>query len=131
MTRKISPLPAGKYMNSKQLDWFRDELQHQLDECESSIEALKELDDPEAPEGDEADIADYKIQIAQQDAAAQHLHQAKLELIAAMGRIASGEFGYCKDTGDEIGLPRLKAKPTARLCIDAQERRERQGRFHT
>lgn len=129
MHNNSQAFPSGKYMNSQQLAWFRAELQYQLDQCERSIASLKDMELPSVPEGDEADIADYKIQIAQQGAVAQHLHQSKLELVAALERIESGDFGYCEDTGDEIGLPRLKAKPTARLCIDAQERRERQERF--
>ena len=47
----------------------------------------------------------------------------------ALNRIDSGDYGYCEETGDEIGLPRLKANPTARLSLDAQERMERQNRL--
>ncbi len=39
-------------------------------------------------------------------------------------RIDSGEYGYCEETGDPIGVPRLLARPTATLSLEAQERRE-------
>lgn len=130
MKNATKAFPGGKYMNSHQLDWFRHGLKKQLEECEQSIESAIDMEDQSAPEGDEADVADYKIQSAQQDIAANRLHILKHEITAALARIDSGEFGYCEDTGDEIGLPRLKANPTSRLSIDAQELREKQNRFH-
>jgi DnaK suppressor protein len=39
-------------------------------------------------------------------------------------RIDSGDYGYCEETGDPIGIPRLLARPTATLSLEAQERRE-------
>ncbi len=39
-------------------------------------------------------------------------------------RIDSGEYGWCEETGDPIGVPRLLARPTATLSLEAQERRE-------
>ena len=48
----------------------------------------------------------------------------------ALSRIESGEYGYCDETGDPIGLARLLARPTATLSIEAQQRRElRQRQF--
>lgn len=129
MDKAYSPFPGGKYMNTKQLEWFRLELQQQLDECERLIEDTKSQDDQSAPEGDEADVADYKIQIEQQASAIHRLHIQKRAIEAALNRIDSGDYGYCEETGDEIGLPRLKANPTARLSLDAQERVERQNRL--
>ena len=42
----------------------------------------------------------------------------------ALERIDDGSYGYCEDTGEPIGVARLKARPIATLTIDAQERRE-------
>ena len=42
----------------------------------------------------------------------------------ALTRIDDGEYGYCEETGEEIGLARLEARPIATLCLDAQERWE-------
>lgn len=53
-----------------------------------------------------------------------------IEIAAALGRIDDGTFGYCEDTGEEIGLARLDAYPLARLSIEAQARKERQEKFH-
>ena len=41
-----------------------------------------------------------------------------------------GEYGYCEETGKEIGLKRLEARPIATLCIEAQERHEHHEKQH-
>jgi DnaK suppressor protein len=53
--------------------------------------------------------------------------QCKLlqEIDLALDRIDAGEYGYCEITGEEIGLKRLEARPTATRCIEAQEQFER------
>lgn len=43
---------------------------------------------------------------------------------SALVRIEDGTYGYCDETGEEIGLKRLEARPVATLCVEAQERRE-------
>ena len=42
----------------------------------------------------------------------------------SLHRIENGNYGYCEETGEEIGLKRLEARPVATLCLEAQERRE-------
>ena len=42
----------------------------------------------------------------------------------ALARIDEGAYGFCEETGEEIGLKRLEARPVATLCVEAQERRE-------
>jgi DnaK suppressor protein len=46
----------------------------------------------------------------------------------AIKRIEDGSYGYCVETGEEIGIKRLEARPVATLCVEAQERRERRER---
>jgi len=43
---------------------------------------------------------------------------------SALARIEEGTYGYCDETGEEIGLKRLEARPVATMCVEAQERRE-------
>ena len=49
---------------------------------------------------------------------------------AALERINDGEYGYCEETGEEIGVRRLDARPIATMCIEAQERHENYERTH-
>ena len=46
----------------------------------------------------------------------------------ALKRIEDGSYGYCLETGEEIGIKRLEARPVATLTLEAQERRERRER---
>jgi len=46
----------------------------------------------------------------------------------ALRRIDEGNYGWCEETGEPIGIPRLLARPTAALCLEAQERREQAKR---
>ena len=49
---------------------------------------------------------------------------------SALARIESGDYGWCLETGDPIGLPRLLARPTAEYSIEAQERHEQKEKLH-
>jgi DnaK suppressor protein len=48
----------------------------------------------------------------------------------ALERIKDGSYGWCEETGEAIGLQRLLARPTATLCLEAQERREKRERVY-
>jgi DnaK suppressor protein len=48
----------------------------------------------------------------------------------ALSRIEDGTYGWCQETGEPIGIPRLLARPTATFCIEAQERHELQERSY-
>ena len=45
-------------------------------------------------------------------------------------RIEQGTYGWCSDTGKPIGISRLLARPTASLCVEAQERHEMNNRLY-
>ncbi|KYH12308.1 MULTISPECIES: TraR/DksA family transcriptional regulator [Neorickettsia] len=51
------------------------------------------------------------------------------EIDDAIERIEQGVYGYCEETGDEIGFGRLDLEPTARYCVDVQERLDKKNRF--
>ena len=48
-----------------------------------------------------------------------------MKIDQALQRIEEGTYGFCEDTGDEIGIKRLEARPIATLSIEAQERHEK------
>ena len=48
----------------------------------------------------------------------------------ALGRIDSGDYGFCEETGDPIGIPRQLARPTATLSLEAQQRREMKQKLY-
>ena len=49
---------------------------------------------------------------------------------AALRRLDNGEYGYCEETGEPIGIARLEARPIATLSLEAQEAHERRERVH-
>lgn len=51
------------------------------------------------------------------------------EIDEALERIEQGVYGYCEETGDEIGFSRLDLEPTARCSVDVQERLDKKNRF--
>ncbi|WP_041917471.1 TraR/DksA family transcriptional regulator [Neorickettsia sennetsu] len=51
------------------------------------------------------------------------------EIDEALERMEQGVYGYCEETGDEIGFGRLDLEPTARYCVDVQERLDKKNRF--
>lgn len=122
-------LPEGEYMNEAQVEFFRARL---LKDRES-IEMRLSGEIVSASEVSSA--ADPVDRGALEDArsAAIHLNEQSrammAEINAALARIESGDYGYCLDTGEEIGLDRMMACPTARYSIEAQRRRELRSRM--
>jgi len=48
----------------------------------------------------------------------------------SIGRIEDGSYGWCEETGEPIGIPRLLARPTATLSVEAQQRREQKQKMY-
>jgi DnaK suppressor protein len=117
-------------MSSAQLDFFKRklvELEAELRaNAEETTEHLREtvlVPDP----ADRATIEEeHALELRTRDRERKLIRKVQ----QALARIDSGEYGYCEETGDPIGLQRLLARPTATLTIEAQQRRElRQRQF--
>ncbi len=116
--------PASQYMNSSQLAFFRERLlamqRELLEKADVTSEHLREHD-IEADPTDQATIEEeYALELRARDRERKLLK--KIE--QALRRIDDGSYGYCEETGEPIGIPRLLARPTATLTIEAQARRE-------
>ena len=113
-----------EYMCDSQLDFFEKRLKHDRESVLKSIENTKSDFTNEEATSDENDMA------SNQEIKIRNLRlierQTKLlhKIENAIDRIHNGEFGYCDKTGEEIGLPRLLARPTATLSIEAKESQE-------
>lgn len=118
-------------MTQDQIKWFRQELSKMLDEVEQAIEFAVASEAEATPDtgGDEGDMAERRLSAAQAGMLQDRLHRKRREIVMALARIESGEYGYCEDTGDEIGIARLRANPVARYSIEAQQLRERADRM--
>jgi DnaK suppressor protein len=112
------------YMSKDQLKFFKHQLQElaaQLREnAGATTEHLREL----AVAPDPADRATLEEEHALELRARDRERKLLKKVEAAIVRIDSGDYGYCEETGEPIGIQRLMARPTATLTIEAQERRE-------
>jgi len=124
------PSEKEKYMNPVMLEYFR----HKLEQWKTEIlkegdRLLHELQDEGGMQ--EPDIADraaveteMALELRERD------RQRKLigKIDEALERIERGNYGYCEETGEPIGIKRLEARAIATLSIEAQERHERTER---
>jgi RNA polymerase-binding transcription factor len=122
--------PAEPYMSSGQLDYFQGRLlrwrEVLLDQERGMQAALGQA--PDRP----ADPVDQGVQeAARLQTLEKRLRTRRLlrEIDAALARIEDGSYGYCLESGEEIGLRRLDAVPTATLSVEMQEQVERRQRF--
>jgi DnaK suppressor protein len=120
----LSMLPE-EYMNAHQSDFFLRLLRHERQELLEHIDYLKAQLQRSEQQGDEADKAireeELRLLFRQIDRESRLLPK----IDAAVQRIHQGEYGYCRETGDPIGLARLLLRPTAELSIDAKIKQER------
>ena len=120
---------GGEYMGQEQLTWFRRHLGAKRAHC---LAMLSEIHADMPPAEQFADPADRASSLESSELTAAQGGRVKAELRAidtALGRIASGDYGYCEDNGEEIGLPRLIANPTSTRTVEAQSAVETQLRM--
>lgn len=125
MPRSIA---SQSYMSKAQIQWFRERLDAHLLSLKVKLQGIRE-DIVNAPqEGiDELDRAALEDEIGKARALEQRYRQEASSYRCALEAMDRGDYGYCADTGEEIGLPRLHARPDALYCIGAQERNERRS----
>jgi len=120
---KLRAMPGDQYMCEAQLAFFRTTLCGMMEElltnAGETTEHLREtltVPDP----ADRATIAEHALELRTRDRERKLLKKIQQSIV----RIDSGEYGWCEETGEAIGIPRLLARPTATLSIEAQQRRE-------
>ncbi|MHB1214431.1 MAG: RNA polymerase-binding protein DksA [Thiobacillus sp.] len=122
-------MPAAAYMNADQLAFFRSRLEAMRDELLSNAantgEHLKENENFADPNDRASMEEEHMLEQRVRDRERKQLKKIN----SALKRIDSGEYGWCEETGEPIGLPRLLARPTAEYSIEAQERHEMQEKL--
>lgn len=115
------------YMNEVQLEFFRTKLlEHEQEILENAKKTTQAFQEQEtnyiADPSDRATIEEeYALELRTRDRERKLLQKIR----KALHLIETGDYGFCEDTGEAIGLKRLVARPTATLTIEAQERREK------
>lgn len=121
---QILQMSDKDYMNEAQLAFFKARLQQLekdlLKNAGETTEHLREtvlVPDP----ADRATIEEeHALELRTRDRERKLLKKVQ----QALASIESGEYGWCEETGEPIGIPRLLARPTATLSLEAQQRRE-------
>jgi len=121
-------VPNGEYMNPAQKSFFEALL---LDRMSQVRVAMDDARDALTKLGVAADSLDQAVIEEERQALTgliARLDNQAREIRAALQAIADDEYGWCEDTGEEIGLERLKAQPTARYSAIAQAHHEARSR---
>jgi len=122
---ELLAMPDSEYMNDKQLDFFRARLEQQKNDLLSSAgETTEHLREDTSIVPDPVDRATIEEEHALELRTRDRERKLLKKISQSLGRIDSGEYGYCDETGEPIGLQRLMARPTATLSLEAQQRRE-------
>ena len=124
-TFDVLAMPDEEYMNDKQLAFFRGKLlqlkQGILSNAGETTEHLR-ADTVIVP--DPADRATIEEEHALELRTRDRERKLLKKIEQSIARIDAGDYGYCDETGEPIGVGRLMARPTATLSLEAQQRRE-------
>ncbi|MFV9936473.1 MAG: RNA polymerase-binding protein DksA [Rickettsia endosymbiont of Haemaphysalis japonica] len=125
------PSQDEEYMCPNHLEYFRQKLLRWKENLlKESQETLNNLKEENFKESDLNDCATHEIERAFELRSRNRYCKLMSKIEEALSRIKNGEYGYCEETGDPIGIKRLEARPIAALCIEAQERHENYERSH-
>ena len=116
--------PAADYMNEAQQRYFRELLLAQRDDLQARIDAQFQALREQETNSDLADIGSAEEQRQWQLRLLEREKKLLDKIDDALELLARGEYGWCRETGEPIGLQRLLLRPTATLCIEAKEREE-------
>jgi DnaK suppressor protein len=127
---ELLAMPESDYMNEAQLAFFRSRLkeleQEILTNAGTTTENLRETQFVPDP-ADRATIEEeHALELRTRDRERKLLKKVQQSIT----RIDSGDYGWCEETGEAIGVPRLLARPTATLSLEAQERREMRQKLY-
>jgi DnaK suppressor protein len=120
----IQDVPPGKYMCAAQLAFFRARLENEkralLENAQKTLDYMQAVGSAPDPNDRASTEEKYLLELRIRD------RERKLlkKIDEALLRINHGTYGWCEETGEPIGIPRLLARPTASLCLEAQKRHE-------
>jgi DnaK suppressor protein len=122
---EVLAMPDTEYMNEKQMAFFRLKLQQlKQDILNSAGETTEHLREETVIVPDPADRATIEEEHALELRTRDRERKLLKKIEQSIARIDAGDYGYCDETGEPIGVGRLLARPTATLSLEAQQRRE-------
>jgi DnaK suppressor protein len=126
-----APSDDEVFMNPMMREFFRQRLlDWRADLLKESGQTLLNMQEVSLHEPDIADRASLETERALELRTRDRERKLISKIDSALRRIDTGDYGYCDDTGEPIGLRRLIARPIATLSLEAQERHERMEKTH-
>lgn len=126
--QELLSMPAEHYMNAAQQGFFRALLLSQRTELQARISDEFQLMREFEPSSDPSDLGTVEEQRQWQLRLLEREKKLLDKIDEALERISRGEYGWCAETGEAIGLRRLLLRSTATLSVEAKERQERKER---
>lgn len=127
VNKNYDPTKDKEYMSEAMLEYFKEQLlswRQQLKE--EAAATIKELQANSAFEADPSDQASLEYGQAVELRTRDRERKLITKIDEALDRIDEGDFGYCIETDEPIGVKRLMARPIATLCIEAKEAQEKE-----
>lgn len=139
VSQKICDLPEGyepskneEFMNDHQREYFRRKLESWKQELlDGATELMESLQENAETLIEDVDRASTEISLAYTLRSKDRARKLVKKIDQALQRIEDKTYGYCEETGEPIGLERLKARPVATLCIEAQKRHEQKEKEYS
>jgi len=127
----IGAVSPSEYMSTAQLEFFRlrleDERRKLLENVQGTLVHMQGI----VTESDSNDRASMEEEFTLELRVRDRERKLLRKIADALSRIENGTYGWCEETGEPIGIPRLLVRPAATLCIEAQERHERHERINS
>ena len=128
--QQLLAMPESDYMCASHLAFFRTRLEMiRADILAHAQQAAGELREEVTVIADPADRATIEEEHNLEQCTRERERKLLKSVAQAIARIDSGDYGWCEETGDPIGIARLLASPTASLTVEAQGRREARERM--
>ena len=122
--KQLLAMPEDDYMNDEQLAFFKAMLEGMYTEVSGEISVSKQelgrFEDNHDPLDTASHTEMQQLELRKMERLTKLLHKIEKSL----RDIERGEYGFCRETGELIGIPRLLARPTATLSIEAKQRQE-------
>ena len=132
ISKKYVPNQKEKYMCKKHKMFFKQKLMDWKVEINKSNNQVLYNGEPD-DNSTSADVVDQASSYTEKNVEMKTINR-QIKLISkidlAIKKIKDGTYGYCEETGEQIGIKRLIARPIATLCIAAQEKHEKEEKIY-
>lgn len=127
LDKNYDPTKDKEYMSEMMLEYFKQQLLNwRLQLKEEAASTINELRNNSAFQADPSDQASLEYGQAVELRTRDRERKLITKIDEAIDRIEDGDFGYCIETDEPIGVKRLMARPIATLCIEAKEAQEKE-----